>query len=323
MLPAHHVKSFCNRLVSVVKIATAYQADVDHWSEGCQSCEAPSVVANDRHSKAMPEELSKKWSIGIDTAKDASQCATQFGIRVAAPPMTRRLRVDHLRLHHPRLCGAWHANALISKHGSKLGNKCASIFAQGKLAQAALMTAQSNAGKPLIKLAGNVGAPEPLVTDGASELAGPRADFIKGRKNQSHAAEHEVGTKVKAPCWHTAHKFGARLPCSIKEALQLNEEPGVDLWGRAINKEMSKVKVTWRAHKGHTPDEVQEGKASDLIGCQEVGCHLVFDVKMGFSCKARLVAGGRAAEAPASTARSSAAPLDSVHATCFPYCSFE
>jgi hypothetical protein len=30
----------------------------------------------------------------------------------------------------------------------------------------------------------------------------------------------------------------------------------MDFWQRAINKEMSKVKVAWKVQEGHTPEEV-------------------------------------------------------------------
>ena len=55
---------------------------------------------------------------------------------------------------------------------------------------------------------------------------------------------------------------------------------GTDFWRKALNKEMSKVKVAWEARDGITPDDVRNGKVLDLIGFQEIGCHVVFDVKM-------------------------------------------
>ena len=60
---------------------------------------------------------------------------------------------------------------------------------------------------------------------------------------------------------------------------------------KALNKEMLKVKVAWEARDGITPDDVRNGKVIDLIGFQEIGCHVVFNVKMDFTCKAWFVAG--------------------------------
>jgi hypothetical protein len=37
------------------------------------------------------------------------------------------------------------------------------------------------------------------------------------------------------------HKFGLKLPHSVQEALQIDEEMGTNFWRRAIEKEMKKV----------------------------------------------------------------------------------
>jgi Reverse transcriptase (RNA-dependent DNA polymerase) len=76
---------------------------------------------------------------------------------------------------------------------------------------------------------------------------------------------------------------------------------------------MAKVKAAWKAHEGgQTPEQVWRGMAPDLIGFQEIGCHIVFDVKMDFTCKARFCASGHTTEAPASVTYSSVVFHDSV-----------
>jgi hypothetical protein len=126
-----------------------------------------------------PEELSWKWNIGLDAAKDMLQSTTQFGIRTAVHPMTRRLRVDHLHLHHPRLRGTWLANTLVSKYKSKLGNRYANVFTQGKFTRVVPMTARSNAGKSLVEFTDDVGIPEALVMERATKFTGRHTDFVK------------------------------------------------------------------------------------------------------------------------------------------------
>ena len=69
----------------------------------------------------------------------------------------------------------------------------------------------------------------------------------------------------------------------MEDALQIDEETGTNFWQCAINKEMEKVKVAWRVHKGYTPEQVRKGQVSNLTGFQENGCHMVFDVKMDFT----------------------------------------
>jgi DNA-binding transcriptional regulator PaaX len=69
------------------------------------------------------------------------------------------------------------------------------------------MTSRKDAGKSLIEFTDDVGIPERLVTDGATEFTGRHTEFLKearrmrimlhtteqGRKNQNHAAEREIG----------------------------------------------------------------------------------------------------------------------------------
>jgi hypothetical protein len=64
-------------------------------------------------------------------------------------------------------------------------------------------------------------------------------------------------------------------------------------------------------HEGHTPEEVWHGKASDMIGHLEIGCHMVLNVKMDFTCEAQFVAGGHTPEAPAYITYSSVVSHDS------------
>ena len=84
--------------------------------------------------------------------------------------------------------------------------------------------------------------------------------------------------------------------------------------GMPYRRRIAKVKVAWDSCDGKlTPTEVREGKADDLIGYQEIGCHMIFDVKMSdLSRKARFVAGGHTTEAPASITYSSVVSRDSV-----------
>jgi hypothetical protein len=48
-------RDFCERLVASVNIATAYREDIDKWSE--EERKISSIITNDRHSPATPEDL--------------------------------------------------------------------------------------------------------------------------------------------------------------------------------------------------------------------------------------------------------------------------
>lgn len=97
-------------------------------------------------------------------------------------------------------------------------------------------------------------------------------------------------SKVKSKYWRTTHKFGIKLPHSAEEALLFDKESGTDFWARAMEKELRKVKVAYETRDDLNIEDVRRGRA--LIGYTEIKCHMIFDVKMDFTRKARFVAGG-------------------------------
>jgi hypothetical protein len=88
----------------------------------------------------------------------------------------------------------------------------ANVYTQGKFTRVVPMTSRKDTGKSLVDFTDDVGIPERLVMDRATEFTGQRAEFVKearrmmritlqmteqGRKNQNHAAEQEIGFLAK------------------------------------------------------------------------------------------------------------------------------
>jgi hypothetical protein len=121
---------------------------------------------------------------------------------------------------------------------------------------------------------------------------------------------NRIISKVKKKYWRTNRKFGIRLPHSVDEALKFDTDDGANLWQKAIDKEVEKVKIAWEAHGDLTKENCRAGKS--LIGYTEIRCHMIFDIKMDFTRKARFVAGGHLTEAPTSITYSSVVSRDSV-----------
>jgi hypothetical protein len=128
-------------LIGSVNVATAYRDDVDKAMEKCKA----SVLTSDRHSKVGPEELSRKWNIGLEMAKATLGVTRQHGVRTVVHPMLRWLRVDHLHLHRTRLKGTWYLDTLIAKVKLLLGNKCANMFTNAKYTKVVPMTSWKEA----------------------------------------------------------------------------------------------------------------------------------------------------------------------------------
>ena len=116
---------------------------------------------------------------------------------------------------------------------------------------------------------------------------------------------NRIISKTKSKYWTRTHKFGIRLPHSVKEALAIDKENGDTLWWDAICKEMKNVRVAF---------EEYDGDVKDLVGYKKLNCHMIFDIKMGenFRRKARLVADGHKTATPSTITYSSVVSRDSV-----------
>ena len=88
----------------------------------------------------------------------------------------------------------------------------------------------------------------------------------------------------------TSHNYGFKIPRSKVEAIRFDEENGNRLWQDAIEKEMANVAVAFKL--------MEEGEPAPT-DMKFVGFHLVYDVKMDFTRKARLVADGHKTPDPA------------------------
>ena len=105
--------------------------------------------------------------------------------------------------------------------------------------------------------------------------------------------------------WTKTHKYGLEIPKNHSDCVRIDNANGDTLWQDAVKKEMKTVRPAF---------EVYEGDIKDLIGYQHIGCHLIFDVKLGenFRRKARFVAGGHKTETPHTLTYSSVVSRDSV-----------
>ncbi|KAL7557773.1 hypothetical protein ACA910_020290 [Epithemia clementina (nom. ined.)] len=108
--------------------------------------------------------------------------------------------------------------------------------------------------------------------------------------------------KVKSRYWKRSHKYGIELPHSVEEALDIDQQSGIDFWRCAIEKEMKNVGIAFTfPEDGVVPP-----------GYKLIPCHLVFDVKTDLTRKARLEAGGHKTDPPKESTYSSVVSGDSV-----------
>jgi hypothetical protein len=92
------------------------------------------------------------------------------------------------------------------------------------------------------------------------------------------------------------NKFGLEVPRNVKRALEIDQETSSDLWKRAIEKEMHHVSCAFNILDEGAP----KARMSKCIPC-----HMIFDIKMDFTRKARFVACGHVTNPPSSLTYSS------------------
>ena len=101
------------------------------------------------------------------------------------------------------------------------------------------------------------------------------------------------------------HKYGIRVPRSIEEAKQIDEENGDTRWMDSVRLEMKNSRVAFQTF---------EEDVRTLVGYKEITGHIVFDVKLSenFRRKARFCADGHKVETPSFLTYSTVVSRDSV-----------
>lgn len=97
---------------------------------------------------------------------------------------------------------------------------------------------------------------------------------------------------VKSHVRRTTHKYGVEVPRSVEHASQLDKENNSTLWMDALKKEMFNVGIAF--------EMLDDGVAAPN-GWNKVSGHLVWDVKMDLTRKARWVLDGHKTSDPVGT----------------------
>ena len=96
-------------------------------------------------------------------------------------------------------------------------------------------------------------------------------------------------SKVKSRIRKTTHKYGIEMATSVGHAYEIDKGNGNTLWRDAIKKEMTNVGIAFEV--------LEEGEHAP-VAWRKVSGHLVFDVKMDFTRKARWVLDGHKTPKP-------------------------
>ena len=95
-----------------------------------QLIKATETLPLTKKGKISPEELAKRWHIGVETAKKTLASTTQLAIRdFTNSTGGRRLKPFAYQLRYPRLKVEMYTDTLIGKSKSLLGNSFAQVYA--------------------------------------------------------------------------------------------------------------------------------------------------------------------------------------------------
>ena len=120
-------------------------------------------------------------------------------------------------------------------------------------------------------------------------------------------------SKAESRIRKTTHKYGIEMATSVGHAYEIDKGNGNTLWRDAIKKEMTNVRIAF---------EVLEEGENAPVAWRKVSGHLVFDVKMDFTRKARWVLDGHKMPKPTGLTYVGVVSRESVHIA-FTYATLE
>ena len=95
-------RTMTERLIASVNVRNVNRVSVVRdpkpLEAGHYNCIISEVASKTRHSRHTPEEVSRKFDIGIERVKETIKVTTQKGIHHAVHPLHHRYHVDHMQL---------------------------------------------------------------------------------------------------------------------------------------------------------------------------------------------------------------------------------
>lgn len=124
-------KVLTQKLIAAVKVASEYSNSEELSSEETDDRKVSAVGSEKRHSRATPETIAKKFGCGLEIARKTLKATTNYGVRTATEPMTKRYRTHLMQMKHRRLKATIYNDTMFSRTTSLLGNKSAEVFTDG------------------------------------------------------------------------------------------------------------------------------------------------------------------------------------------------
>jgi hypothetical protein len=161
-----------------------------------------------RHSSVSPEDLSERWQIGLEQAKETLKRTTQRLARSAIMPLARRYRADRI-FQRKILDGMWASDTMDGRVKSLDGNRYGQVFSNGTFfAEIYPMARKAVAVLALKTFVMELGVPEELTIDGSKEQNMPGTEFMKCcRRNDNKVQGLNRNDRIRIQQKESSEKF--------------------------------------------------------------------------------------------------------------------
>ena len=131
------------------------------------------IRTGDVTSDVTPENVARRWMVGLETAKNSLRVTTQQGVRSIPNPATRRFKTQMAHLRYPRLRGMFYADIMEPKIRSIDLQRYAHIIGNGRgYTKAFPMQRKNESIYVLDDFVKKVGIPEVLLCNNDSTMEG-------------------------------------------------------------------------------------------------------------------------------------------------------
>ena len=185
------------------------EGDDDEEPNIMDSKETRDVAAirrGDPHSEITPENLAKRWHIGLDAAQRTMKVTTQLGVRSLVHPAQRRFRTAMPHLRYPRLHGTFYGDIMKGEVKSLRSFKYSHIIGNGKgFSKFFPMTVKNETVQSLDDFVQTYGIMDRLLTDGDPTMESSKA----WKKAVSGYKIHQKWTEPHSP-WQNRAELDVR-----------------------------------------------------------------------------------------------------------------
>jgi Reverse transcriptase (RNA-dependent DNA polymerase) len=263
-----HDSKLYERIVATVNVATD-----DLEGNGLQGSADPDVYpsrkrkicqlsSDERKSVITPEILAKRFSCGLEIAKQTIHASTQSGIRNVYAPGERKVRqrLDHLR--YPPLKMTMYSDTMFAPNVTATfgGHDAAQVYTNGAGYDFFIpITGKKNVHRTLQTIAEVAGVPHVMVTDGEGAL--------RSKKWLRECRRLGMQSKITVPRspWRNLAEASIReLKKAVRKAMRRSGSPRklwnlCGTWCAAIRRITAMDKLG-----GRTPTEVVTGTTPDI-----------------------------------------------------------